>query len=113
MKKYSLFFAFIFAWSFGQAQVAEFDMLEMLFAQQRYKMVYRKSGRLLDKPEYDYSLLPLYYRSLSTIKLAQNKFWKKYHPNALTDVKESFDVIKISLYQGERSNSATNSSKLV
>ncbi|MDG1147164.1 MAG: C40 family peptidase [Crocinitomicaceae bacterium] len=96
MKKYSLFFAFIFAWSFGQAQVAEFDMLEMLFAQQRYKMVYRKSGRLLDKPEYDYSLLPLYYRSLSTIKLAQNKFWKKYHPNALTDVKESFDVIKKS-----------------
>jgi peptidoglycan DL-endopeptidase CwlO len=90
MKKILLFFVFVIVGYLVQAQVAEFDRLEVLFSQQQYKMVYRKSGRLLDKSEHDYSLLPLYYRSLSAIKLAQGKFWSKRHPNALSDAEESF-----------------------
>ena len=96
MKKILLFFTLMFIGSYAQAQVPQFDKLEMFFSQRHYKKVYRKSGRLLDKPEYDYSMLPSYYRSLSTIQLAQNSFWNERHPNALGDAKELFISIKES-----------------
>ena len=97
MKKILLFFTLMFIGSYAQAQVPQFDKLEMFFSQRHYKKVYRKSGRLLDKPEYDYSMLPSYYRSLSTIQLAQNSFWNERHPNALGDAKELFISIKESV----------------
>lgn len=96
MKKILLFFTLLFIGSYAQAQVPQFDKLEMLFSQRHYKKVYRKSGRLLDKPEYDYSMLPAYYRSLSTIQLAQNSFWNERHSSALGDAKELFISIKES-----------------
>ncbi len=96
MKKLILLFTVVLIGSNVQAQVPKFDKLEMLFSQRHYKKVYRKSGRLLDKPEYDYSMLPSYYRSLSTIQLAQNSFWNDRHPNALTEAKELFLSIKES-----------------
>ena len=57
------------------AQVPAFDRLEMLFFQKHYKIVYRKANRLLDKPEYDFSKFPLYYKSLSILEQAQNQVW--------------------------------------
>ena len=96
MKKSALLFTFIFIGSHVQAQVSEFDKLEMLFSQRHYKNVYRKSGRLLDNSEYNYSMIPSYYRSLSIIELAQNSFWKERHSNALESVKEFFLSIKKS-----------------
>ena len=40
------------------AQNTKIDRLEMLFAQKYYKKVCRKADRLLDNPEYDFSVLP-------------------------------------------------------
>jgi len=76
MQNYSLF-----------AQVPAFDKLEMLYDQQHYKLVYKKANRLLDKPEYDYSLVPTYYKSISALQLAQNPFWLKRNQ---TVFKEAF-----------------------
>lgn len=59
------------------AQVPEFDRLEQLFYQKHYKIVYRKANRLLNKPEFDYSKMPLYYRSISVLELASNPLWLK------------------------------------
>ncbi len=59
------------------AQVPEFDRLEQLFYQKHYKIVYRKANRLLNKPEFDYSKVPLYYRSISVLELASNPLWLK------------------------------------
>jgi len=78
----------------AKAQNPEFDKLEMLFDQRHYKKVYRRSRRYMDKPEYDYSLLPKYYKSLSGLQLSQNEHWLLRHPHALEDAKELFLEIK-------------------
>jgi cell wall-associated NlpC family hydrolase len=78
------------AWS----QNPEFDKLEMFFDQRHFKKVYRRSQRLMDKPEYDFSLLPKYYRSLSAFQLSQNKHWLLRHPHALEDAKDLFLEVK-------------------
>ncbi len=67
----------IFISNQSYAQVPAFDRLEQLFFQKHYKIVYRKANRLLDKPEYDYSKIPLYYRSISALELASNPIWLK------------------------------------
>jgi hypothetical protein len=61
------------------AQVPAFDKLEQLYDQGRYQLVYRKSVRLLNKPEYDYSLLPEYYLSISSLQLMRNEGWLSKH----------------------------------
>jgi len=79
-----------------QAQQPEFDKLEMLFAQQHYKQVYRKSNLLLDNPTYDYSLLPTYYKSMSMLQLAQNDLYLKRHPQVISEALELFLKVKKS-----------------
>jgi cell wall-associated NlpC family hydrolase len=59
-------------------------------------MVYRKANRLLDQPDYDYSLLPAFYKSLSLFQLSQNKHWLIRHPDALTDAEKLFVDIRKS-----------------
>lgn len=76
------------------AQNPKFDNLEMLFEQGHYKRVYRKSNRLLDNPEYDYSMLPKYYKSLSLFQLSQNEYWRLRNNNALDDAIELFKEVK-------------------
>jgi cell wall-associated NlpC family hydrolase len=82
--------------SFAKAQVPEFDKLEMLYAQNHYKMVYRKANRLLDVPDYDWSQIPKFYKSLSLFQLSQNDHWLINHPNALDDASSLLNEIKKS-----------------
>lgn len=76
------------------AQVKEFDRLEMYFSQRHFKRVYRKANLLLDKPEYDYSLMPEYYKSISVFELAQNEFWLKRHRELLDEAESLFLAVK-------------------
>lgn len=80
------------------AQVPAFDRMEMLFFQKHYKIVYRKANRLLDKPEYDFSKFPIYYRSISAIELAQNQIWFKKNETLLIQAIE--DLISIKKTEG-------------
>jgi cell wall-associated NlpC family hydrolase len=82
--------------SIAKAQVPEFDKLEMLYAQNHYKMVYRKANRLLDIPDYDWSQIPKFYKALSLFQLSQNEHWLINHPNALDDAADLFREIKKS-----------------
>ena len=90
------FIFFVFLCFSSEAQVRQFDKLEMLFAQQHYKRVYRKANNLLDKPEFDYSMMPKYYKSISIFQLAQNAYWLKRHPRALDEAQELFLEVKHS-----------------
>ena len=67
------------------AQNPAIDHLEMLYDQGYYSLVYRKAARLLDKPEYDFSKLPGYYRSISTLQLAQVEHWSKRHQSNIDE----------------------------
>src|SRR5690606_35040463 len=78
----------------AQAQVPEFDKLEMYYAQGHYKKVYRKANHLLDKPEYDFSWMPAFYRSLSMFQLSENERWRTSHPNAVQEARDLFVEIR-------------------
>lgn len=95
-KKYLAIISFVTLCFATEAQVRQFDKLEMLFAQKHYKSVFRKANNLLDKPEFDYSMVPKYYKSISLLQLAQNRFWLKRHPNALDEAEELFLEVKHS-----------------
>lgn len=79
---------------YADAQNPDFDKLEMYFDQGHYKRVYRQSNRMMDKPEYDFSLLPKYYNSLSMLQLSQNEYWALRHPYVLSDAKDLFLEIR-------------------
>lgn len=92
-----LFVLFLFSVSLASySQVARFDKMEMLYAQGHYKMVYRKAKQLLDIPDYDYSQIPTFYKSLSLFQLAQNENWLRRHPNALEEARNLFILVKSS-----------------
>lgn len=78
------------------AQIKVFDKLEMLYDQAHYKMVLRRSNKLLDNPTYDYSLIPSLYKSMSLFQLSQDEYWFKRHSNSLEVAKELFLKIKSS-----------------
>jgi peptidoglycan DL-endopeptidase CwlO len=88
------FVFFISSQSFGQ--VKEFDKLEMLYDQANYKMVLRKSERLLDNPKYDYSLIPSLYKSMSLFQLSQDAYWFKKNSSSLETARDLFLKIKSS-----------------
>lgn len=88
---------FMLCYSFGaHAQVREFDRLEMLYAQGHYHMVYRQAKRLLDKPDYDYSLVPTFYKSLALFQLSQNDRFYRRKPESLDEAKKLFLLVKNS-----------------
>lgn len=68
--------------------------MEMLYAQGHYKIVLFRANQLLDKPDFDYSQLPKFYKSLSLFQLAQNERWLKRHPEAIKEAKTLFELIK-------------------
>ncbi len=72
------------------SQKSKIEKLEILYSQGHYKMVLRKSNRLLDNPEYDFSIIPSYYKSLSSFQLSQNSHWLKKHSNALNEARELY-----------------------
>lgn len=84
----------VFIASAAFSQVPEFDKLEMLYAQNHYKIVYRKANRLLDIPDYDYSLIPKFYKALSLFQLSQNEHWLIRHPNTLEEARKLFMEIR-------------------
>lgn len=96
MKNWILILSFLTVGIDAQAQQPAFDNLEMLFAQNHYKQVYRKANLLLDNPEYDYSLLPTYYKSMSMLQLAQNDLYLKRHPQVISEALELFLKVKKS-----------------
>ena len=96
MKTLFVFILVVFVGSESWAQVREFDRLEMFYAQGHYKSVYRKASRLLDIPDYDYSQVPTFYKSLALFQLSQNEYWLIHNPKALEEAVLLFRQIKNS-----------------
>lgn len=96
MKKILICFILLFSSNLLHSQIKQFDKLEMLYDQQHYKLVYKKSLKLLDNPAYDFSLIPIYYKSLSMFQLSQDEFWLKRNPNSLIEASSILRKIKNS-----------------
>lgn len=76
-------------WSWSQDK--KIDQLEVLYDQGYYSKVLRKSNKLLALPEYDYSGLPAYYKSLAIFRLADDKKWHKRHKGCIQDAIQSYN----------------------
>jgi len=87
---------FLFFSSALFAQNRKLDQLEQLYAQQHYKLVYNKSKKLLDSPDYDFTVVPKLYKCMSLFQLAKNEYWLKRNPNALTEAEKLFIEVKSS-----------------
>ncbi len=96
MRKKCFLFLFLLVGFQLNGQVRQFDQLELLYSQKHYKLVLYKANRLLDKPDYDYSLLPEFYKSLSLFQLVQNDRWFQRNQGALNDAVTLFEGIKKS-----------------
>lgn len=90
MNRLLLLLSLLFVFNVVNAQTPAFDRLELYYSQRHYKKVYKQSGKLLNKPEYDYSKVPAFYRALSTFQLSENRQWLKARPNSLEDAKKMY-----------------------
>lgn len=90
-----LIVSFIFLSYNGISQVKEFDKLEMLFDQGHYKVVYRKSNKLIDNPEFDYSKLPLFYKSISMLELSRNSRWLKRNQKSIKQAIDNLEELNL------------------
>jgi peptidoglycan DL-endopeptidase CwlO len=95
-KAYTSFVIFLLFSTVSFSQIKQFDKMEMLYDQGHYRMVYARTQKLLDNPEFDYSLIPSYYKSLSLFQLAQRKGFSNRNPNALDEAKDLFSKVKNS-----------------
>lgn len=75
-------------------QVKQFDKVEMLYDQGHYNRVLNRSNRLLDNPEFDFSLIPSFYKSLALFQLYRNDKWRRRNPNALDEAVTLFLMVK-------------------
>jgi hypothetical protein len=75
-------------------QVPALDKLEMYYAQEHYRIVKNRAENLIAKPDYDFSLLPQYYKSLSLLQLSQNTHWLKRHRSAFEEAQQIFIDLK-------------------
>ena len=69
--------------AFGESK--KIDRLEQYYEQGHYKMVYRKSARLLKYPEKYPSILPSYYRAMSSFQLMQDPSWMNRNGSSLKE----------------------------
>lgn len=95
--KYFILVVLLFIGTVSQAQNPKIDKLEMLFAQKHYRKVYRKSNRLLDNPEYDFSAMPTYYKSLSLLQMAHNDYYLSKHPDVIEEAQKGLILVRKSI----------------
>lgn len=87
-----LLIGLLFIWAqAGFSQDKKIDKLEILYDQGYYAKVLRKANKLLADPEYDYSGLPSFYRSLALFRLAEDQVWFRRHETAIDDAIAAYD----------------------
>ncbi len=95
--KYVLITFFFFVNFLSFSQIKAFDKMEMLYAQQHYKSVYRKSEKYLGDSKYNFSKVPQLYFVMSSLQLSRNKAWMNRHPEAINNAISAFNEIKSSV----------------
>jgi len=84
MKKL-IFILFAFVSIAAYSQDKKIDQLEILFDQGYYHKVLRKAEKLIAKPEYDFSGLPSFYKSLALFRMANDERWFRRNRNAIKE----------------------------
>ncbi len=91
MKAGLLIFVTFLCTSFSYGQDKKIDQLEVLYSQRHYTKVLRKANKLLAIPDYDYSGMPTFYKSLALFKLAADIEYSPKHPESLDQAILEYD----------------------
>jgi hypothetical protein len=89
-----LIFLLLLAPFFAVGQVKQFDKIEMLYDQGHYSRVLNRSNRLLDNPEFDFSLIPSFYKSLAMFQLYRDDKWRRRNSKAFDEAVTLFLMVK-------------------
>ncbi len=73
------------------SQDKKIDQLEVLYSQKFYSKVLKKANKLLAIPDYDYSGMPSFYKSLALFRLLEDEDWSNRHKNSLTEAIQVYD----------------------
>ncbi|MEO9532723.1 MAG: C40 family peptidase [Crocinitomicaceae bacterium] len=92
MKWMLAIFSCLILTQFSIGQDKKIDQLEILYDQGYYAKVIRKANKLMANPEYDYSALPAYYKSISLFRMANDERWFKRHKDAITEAVEHYEI---------------------
>ena len=90
--RYLFLIGFIFSSFLAVAQDKKIDQLEVLYDQGYYPKVLRKASKLIALPEYDYSGLPSFYKSMALFRMAGDPTWFKRHDYAIDEAIAAYDV---------------------
>lgn len=72
-------------------QDKEIDKLEVFYDQDHIRKTLRRTNRLLDKPDYDYSSVPKLYKSMALFRLTEDQTYLKRNPEAFNDAVKYFE----------------------
>ena len=78
--------------SLGYSQDRKIDKLEILYSQKHYTKVLRNANKLLAMPDYDYSGMPSFYKSLALFKLVDVEDWYTRHDNAVNEAITNYNT---------------------
>lgn len=67
------------------AQDKNIDKLEIYYDQEHYTIVLRKANKLLDNPDYDYSIVPKFYKSMALFQLNQDKRYRRRNKKSINE----------------------------
>jgi cell wall-associated NlpC family hydrolase len=70
--------------------------MKLLYEQGNYRLAFWRSEKLMNNPEYDYSLDPLVYRGLSLFHIEGNLFFKNRNPSPWEEAGKIFLQLKSS-----------------
>lgn len=96
MKKLFLLFLVCIFSLVSFAQQKQLNQLDLLYKQQHIRMVFRKANRLMDMPEFDFSLTPKFYKAITALELSKNPFWLMRHKDVLIEAKAVLITINSS-----------------
>jgi len=87
-------FVFFFAFTVAavSAQDKKIDRLEVYYDQGHYTKTLRQSKKLLANPEYDYSGLPSFYKSIAQFRLIGDPTYYKRHKKALKTAIDDYHI---------------------
>jgi len=91
MSRMLVIFGFVMLSQLTFGQDKKIDKIEILYDQGYYAKVVRKTNKMLANPEYDYSKLPSYYKSLALFRLAKDPHWFKRHNTAIKDAVAEYE----------------------
>lgn len=94
MKRFRLLALFLLFSVFSFTQNRDLNKAGVYYKQGNYRLAYWKADELINNPEYDTSMIPLYYKSISLFHLEGRFLFRKRNPEPWVEASNLFRELK-------------------